>query len=48
MGYHYNLAQLISLQVIDSDSVLFASGSPTIIMPLNSYLEFWENWPITQ
>ena len=23
MGYHYNLAQLISLQVVDSDSVLF-------------------------
>ena len=23
MGYHYNLAQLISLQVIDGDSVLF-------------------------
>ena len=22
MGYHYNLAQLISLQVIDGDSVL--------------------------
>ena len=23
MGYHYNLAQLISLQVVDGDSVLF-------------------------
>ena len=23
MGYHYNLTQLISLQVIDGDSVLF-------------------------
>ena len=25
MGYHYNLAQLISLQVVDGDSVLFLS-----------------------
>ena len=24
MGYHYNLAQLSSLQVVDGDSVLFA------------------------
>ena len=25
MGYHYNLAQLISLQVVDGDSVLLCS-----------------------
>ena len=26
MGYHYNLAQLISLQVVDGDSILFSLG----------------------
>ena len=26
MGCHYNLAQLISLQVVDGDSVLFSVG----------------------